>query len=49
VPDDVVVLRNYSTEVEAHLAAAVLEANGIDAAALERLRSVVAAKLSETG
>jgi hypothetical protein len=26
---DVVVLRKFSTEVEAHLAAAVLEANGI--------------------
>ena len=29
--DDVVVLRTFSTEVEAHLAAAVLEANGIPA------------------
>ena len=31
---DVVVLRNFSTEVEAHLAAAVLEANGIAAQVL---------------
>jgi hypothetical protein len=31
VADDVVVLRSFSTEVEAHLAAAVLEANGIPA------------------
>ena len=29
--DGVVVLRSFSTEVEAHLAAAVLEANGIPA------------------
>lgn len=29
--NDVVVLRSFSTEVEAHLAAAVLEANGIPA------------------
>lgn len=29
--DEVVVLRTYSTEVEAQLAAAVLVANGIDA------------------
>ena len=29
--DSVVVLREYSTEVEAQLAAAVLEANGVDA------------------
>ena len=29
--DDVVVLRSFATEVEAHLAAAVLEANGIAA------------------
>jgi len=31
VADDVVVLRSFSTEVDAHLAAAVLEANGIPA------------------
>jgi hypothetical protein len=34
VADDVVVLRKFSTEVEAHLAAAVLEANGIPAQVL---------------
>jgi len=34
VSADVVVLRQYSTEVEAHLAAAVLEANGIAAQVL---------------
>lgn len=32
--EDVVVLRQFSTEVEAHLAAAVLEANGISARVL---------------
>jgi hypothetical protein len=31
VTDDVVVLREYSREVDAHLDAAVLEANGIPA------------------
>jgi hypothetical protein len=34
VTDDVVVLREYSKEVEAHLDAAVLEANGIPARVL---------------
>jgi len=31
VAEDVVVLRSFATEVDAHLAAAVLEANGIPA------------------